>query len=675
MIGGGRVSTRADRMIDGGRVSARIVAELAIAVVLFGVAASWGTSYWRASLRAGRQPAFYQQYFEPAVMMACGHGFRLASPPVPAVVEFLQLKRDSLSCSDIPAGTEITDRHLVQKAWMYLLASVALAWRVLGISWSGLGPLFGVFFGATIVAAYAIFRLGMNRIIAIGGAAALMVSAVHLQNLPHLRDYAKAPFTLVLFALLGLLVARELTVKRLLAVAVAYGATLGIGYGFRTDFLVEIPLFPIVVLGFLPGGVLRRLPVKFAAIGVCTATFMALAWPILTTVQQRGGCQWHAVLLGLIDGPSDALMVSRGPYSFGHEFSDDFVYATATAFAVRTQPGVGHIEYCSHEYDGITGRYVMSLVQAFPGDFITRAFASVVQVVQLPFRWFDQPLPGWWTNLYAVRRLVLRPLRGWGVLPVAITLLGLTAADPRVGLFALFFLLYVGGYPSLQFDIRHYFHLEFMTWWAIGFVVQQVVVHRRRAEGRWRTMFGQIRERYEWRRATRALAAIAVCLLGALWLARGYQQVHVARLFRGYLDAPREAVRIADTHAGIVNAVPVRGRTDLDPMPAAMLEVDLDRAHCSTESGVTVRYRAPFDQFEHRVQTGGDPATGTTRVFEPVFGGFEGLAIDHAGPGCVKGVYRMLTPERAPLLLSVQLADGWERRRLYQTLAPWRWRS
>jgi hypothetical protein len=81
----------------------------------------------------------------------------------------------------------------------------------------------------------------------------------------------------------------------------------------------------------------------------------------------------------------------------------------------------------------------------------------------------------------------------------------------------------------------------------------------------------------------------------------------------------------------------------------------------------------PFDQFEHRLQAG-DASTGITRLFEPVFAGFEGLAFDHAGSGCVKGVYRMLTPERAPLLLSVQLADGWERRRLYQTLAPWQWR-
>jgi len=660
-------------MIRAERVNARALAELAIALALFAATSVWGTSYWHASLRAGRQPAFYQQYFEPAVMMACGRGFRLASSSVPAVTAFLQLKRDTLSCSEIPANTVMTERGLVQKAWLYLLTAVALAWRALGVSWSGLGPLLGMFFGSTIVATYAIFRLGMGRLLSLAGAAALTVSAVHLQNLPHLRDYAKAPFTLVLFALVGLLVARPVTWRRLLIVAAAYGATLGIGYGFRTDFLIDVPLFPIVVLAFLPGRLTDNLLAKLSAIAVCAATFVAVGWPILTTVQQRGGCQWHAVLLGLTDGPTDALMISRGPYSFGHEFSDDYVYASASAYAVRAEPGIGHVEYCSHEYDRITGRYVLELARVFPGDFLTRAFASVIQIVQLPFRWFDQPLPGWWTALYAARRLVLRPLRGWGVLPVAVTLLGLMAAAPRLGFFALFFLLYVGGYPALQFDVRHYFHLEFMTWWAIGFVAQQVLVHRRSSEGGWRTTFAQIRERYEWRRATRVLAAVALCLLGALWLARGYQQLRVTRLFREYIAAPHEAVRIADVNTGTVNPVALRRRADLDPMPAAMLEIDFDRAQCSTQSAVVTRYRAPFDEFGRHVDAGDDSTTGMTRVLQPVFGGFEGLVFDHVNPRCVNGVYRLSAPERIPLLLSARLADGWERRRLYETLAPWRW--
>src|SRR5215467_10001869 len=425
----------------------RRLQEAVVAGLLFVVAAWWGTFYWNRSLQAGRQPSFYQLYYEPAVMMACGHGFVQADPPLPAITDFVLLKRDALSCADIPAGTRLTARGLDQKkAWIYLLSTVAGAWRVLGISWSGLGPLFGVLFGATIVASYGIFRVGMGRAIAAACAVALMVSSVHLQNLPHLRDYAKAPFTLTLMLLLFFMVAGAATWRRLLAIAAAYGAVLGVGYGFRTDFLIDIPLFLLVLFLFLDGGVLRNFPLKCAAAAVFATVFVVTAWPVIRTVQRSGGCQWHPVLLGLTDPPTDALMVTRGPYDFGHDFSDDFVYAQATAYALRTGHSAGHIEYCSPEYDAVTGRYIRDVARTFPGDMVTRGIASTIQVLQLPFRWYDQPLPGFSNALYRVRLLVLKPLRGSGPVFVAAAVLALGAVSIRLALFALFFLFYAGGY-------------------------------------------------------------------------------------------------------------------------------------------------------------------------------------------------------------------------------------
>ena len=648
----------------------RRLQEAAVAFLLFMIAACWGTFYWNRSLQAGRQPSFYQLYYEPAVMMACGHGFVQADPPLPAITDFVLLKRNTLSCADIPAGTNLTARGLDQKkAWIYLLATVAAAWRVLGISWSGLGPLLGVLFGGTIVAAYLIFRIGMGRVVAVACAVALMVSSVHLQNLPHLRDYAKAPFTLTLMLLVFLMVAGAATWRRLLAIAAAYGVVLGIGYGFRTDFLIDIPLFLLVLFLFIDGGVLRNLPLKSAAAAVFALAFVASAWPVIRTVQKSGGCQWHAVLLGLTDGPSDALMVTRAPYDFGHEFSDDFVYAQATAFALRTGHTAGHIEYCSPEYDAVTGRYVRDIARTFPGDMVTRGVASTVQVLQLPFRWYDQPLPGFSNTLYRLRLLLLKPLRGTGPIFVAATVLALGSVSLRLGLFALFFLFYAGGYPMLQFDVRHYFHLEFMTWWSIGFLVQQLAVQWRAADGRWRTMVDQIRDRYAWRRGAAVIGGTAACLIVAIWIARGYQQRQATRLFHQYVEAPREAMRVEPT----TGAASLRRPADADPMPAGMIEIDLDRSRCTGDTAVTTRYRAPNDEFAHRVAAGNASSDGVTRIFEPVYGGFDGVVFEHAAPRCVTGVYRMTAPERIPLLLSVRLEGGWERRALYQRLNPWRW--
>lgn len=655
---------------------ARRLHDAVIVLVLFAASALWGTLYWNRSFRAGRQPLFYQSYFEPAVMIACGHGFVRAEPPVPAIAEFLLLRRDALSCDEIPTGAHLTDRAMYQQAWRYLIVTVGAAWRVLGISWSGLGPLFGALFGATIAAAYGIFRTGMGRGVAAACAVALAMSSIHLQNLPHLRDYSKAPFTMLLVLLLFVLVSGRGGWRRVLTLSALYGIVVGVGYGFRSDFLVDIPLFAVAVFGFLEGGLLRNLPMKATAVLVCLAAVIGAGWPVVSVVQERGGCQWHATLLGLTDGPSDALMVTHAPYNFGHEFFDEYAYAVATAYAGRTQPRPHHIEYCSHEYDVVTGRYASEIARTFPGDVVTRTLASVIQVLQLPFRWFDQPLPGWAGPVYRLRLVVLKPLRGFGVVFVAATLLALASVSPRLGLFGVFFVLYVGGYPMLQFDVRHYFHLEFMTWWAIGFLVHQAVVHYGASAGAGvRATLPQIRARYEWRRGIRTLAAAAAGVLGALWIARGYQQVSATRLFQRYADAPKQKIDVGTYAAGTLHRVLLGHDPRADPYPADLLEVDFNAARCGANTSVTFLYDRPYDAFGHAVvldarAAGNEP----TRVFEPVYAGFAGLRFDHAAAECMKGVFRVAAPAQFDLLLGATLPPSWRRHAMFQQLAPWQWR-
>ncbi len=41
-------------------------------------------------------------------------------------------------------------------------------------------------------------------------------------------------------------------------------------------------------------------------------------------------------------------------------------------------------------------------------------------------------------------------------------------------LFFVFCIVYFGGYPVLQFDPRHYFYLEFMHLWCLGFFAVRV---------------------------------------------------------------------------------------------------------------------------------------------------------------------------------------------------------
>ena len=66
------------------------------------------------------------------------------------------------------------------------------------MAWSALTPLYALLYGITVVLAFAIFRQGMGPIAAGLCALAIAVSTLHLNNLPHLRDYGKAPFVLAL---------------------------------------------------------------------------------------------------------------------------------------------------------------------------------------------------------------------------------------------------------------------------------------------------------------------------------------------------------------------------------------------------------------------------------------------------------------------------------------------
>ena len=113
-------------------------------------------------------------------------------------------------------------------------------------------------------------------------------------------------------------------------------------------------------------------------------------------------------------------------------------------------------------------------------------------------------------------------------------LFALSLASVRLGLFAALFVLYVSGYPALQFQERHIFHLEFIGWFALGFAASLTA----------RTLMGVarpdrlafldgLRPPAGWIRATAMTAALwcalAVMVVAPLWLLRRYQQDHVRR--------------------------------------------------------------------------------------------------------------------------------------------------
>jgi len=222
----------------------------------------------------------------------------------------------------------------------------------------------------------------------------------------------------------------------------------------------------------------------------------------------------------------------------------------------------------------------------------------------------------------------------------------------------MFFLAYFGGYPAIQFQTRHYFHLEFITWWAIGFVACQAL-----AVG-WSMRTGIPDPRRYARAVARGSALVltgVVALAVVLTAGRWYQERQVRRLFSSYIAAPK--VRLADPVAPLRDVAPGQW--------PQFLEVDVNEAACGPDASVTFNYDHTLatEDFTRTVamRARTQPA-GVTRIFQPVFERFASVEVAGGGTGCLAGVYRFPDLTSFPLLLGATLPPDWESMPLYQRL-------
>jgi hypothetical protein len=546
------------------------------------------------------------------------------------------------------------------------MTAVGLAWQYTGVSWRRVGPVAGMLFGLTIAAAYGIFRLGMSRILASILAWVLSLSTLHLLNLPNIRDYSKAPFALLLIFLLGLLVARAPSWKRVLWIAAAYGIVMGIGYGFRTDLLINIPAFLLTMFLFLDANAGERLKYGAAAAAVGLAAFYLTALPIISAVNNTWGCQWHVAVLGLGDDPARDLQLRQPVYDWLDGFTDEFAYATTTSYAARREAGVKHIEYCSAEYDKATRSFMLDVARHTPADILVRAYASSLQMVQLPLRWRRAPMPHVASDFYKTRIALTSHATDSGVFLVVAAVLIITASSVRLGLFVIGFLLYFGGYPAVQFGNRHFFHLEFITWWAFGFLLQQAVT--------WivatvRRQPGPSLSPPRLRRAALVMGGTFAALVAVLWLARWYQSEQMDGLIQQYANAQTDEVVTEKTAAGVVRVPSAKPRTD--PETADLIEVDVNEWQCPKETQLKFVYDPSHIGFARDIDLRTDLPHTATRILLPVYATFQGVSVGNAPAGCLAGVYRVEHPERFALMPKVTLRPGRDDQPLYQSLSGW----
>src|SRR5438067_886909 len=139
--------------------------DIIVIAVIAGAGFLIGSRYVAAFMRTTK-PEFGQPEFSAAVMLTCGRGFAEPAIHSPALLDFLAGRTDTFSCGQLTPQMTPHGVNLTQRLYRYLMIAVAWQWKWTGISWSGLPPLFGICFAVTLCAAYGLFRLAVNPIVA-----------------------------------------------------------------------------------------------------------------------------------------------------------------------------------------------------------------------------------------------------------------------------------------------------------------------------------------------------------------------------------------------------------------------------------------------------------------------------------------------------------------------------
>ena len=626
-----------------------------------------------------------QAQFGAAVALACGHGFVNPVGGGPALDAFLDRKSDTFSCGDLRPQMTAGTPNFTQGLYRYLMTAVALQWKWSGISWSRLPPLFGIVFGTTLCAAYALFRFAGGPLVGLLGVIPLAVSAHGLGMLPSLRDFSKAPFILLLMAITARLAMPPYSRVKTLVLSGLFGVALGIGFGFRNDLMICVPPFIAVIACLLPVRWREEWRTRAACVALAAALFTISAWPILRAYS-AGSNTGHVAVLGLTSGFDFQMGMTRPPYDIGTHYLDGYAGLLIDAHSYIHQ---GHfVEYLSPEYDKAAFRLIVDVTRHWPADMFARALGATLQVFDFPFTVgrFSSATPAGIVSpdvlsIYDRQMDYLRELSGLGPFAVALALVLIGSSSPRAAIALIVFALYYCGYPAVQFQERHFFHLEFVAWWALLYCVA-AFFRTVGARVRLRPLPRTLKQRAVGSAVT--IAAMAVIPIAPLVILRVYQQHHVQQLFRSYSNTPRVALATSRTTVGqqvvIVAGDLWKGRnTDpRAPITFKYLVVEFSSTQCpAVDLPVTLKYNVDASNPNDFSTTTHIPidARGPTYQFAPIFyngwSHFESIIIPAGYDSCLKSVSMFSDFSRTPVPVDFRLTPNMPETSWFQRLRNW----
>ncbi len=686
----------------------------------------------------------------PSLMWATGHGLSEPMEHVDAVWDFFMQRRESLDPSEVPEDIArgSADRKF-RLDRLYLLWVTGLLWRVFGISWGVFRVFLAGVFAVTGGLTYGLFRLGMNRWLSLAGATLTLVSPVMLGQLPWARSLCKAPFILAVMLIAGYVVKYPVRSRTLVLLAAAAGLIAGVGFGFRQDAVIVLPpMFLVIVAGARLTGK-NTIRCRLVAVAALMAAFLVPAWPSIRMTRDTGGNNAFYLTQGFSLSSVREADMARGVVCPLSTTGDDIVHALIVDFSTK-QNEVAPDDFSSlrtlsaaqlatgiqvhpllavpnlllnrivltqdqpamwsAKAELVTRPLVRRLYTTFPADVVGRSYAATSRIVRNL-----QPKNGFREDNQAFRLAeslggpLVRHLDRFGAWYAVLSVAVVSAIDFRMAAGLLFLLLYFTGYTSLQFQMRHAFHLNFLSFWFPLFLMGTLWIGflRGRAAGL-RGLLAALRTPKPWAlrfgRASLFVLAAACLLAAPLCAARAWQRGAVGALLECYAQADLEPLTYQAVPEGyfvryIIEPLPGFQTSPTEGAMEALAQMGLPfrpapQTRCeylAVDIEATTEDPAVAWEYDNPVFSGEDhyrlPEPGVASSFrfflpiiqwpevsvadrsddwiEPVF---RGIVVKESVR--VRGIYRVRNAQDFPFLMNVWIPSEPKQIRWYQEFQP-----
>lgn len=445
----------------------------------------------------------------------------------------------------------------------YLIAYLGGIFYLMGISVWSFKIACVLLHVASMLAVYGIFRLVSGRLLSLLMILFLSMSQAYLVMLTSLRDLGKAPFILGALLLTGMLVKRSMSPRSLFLRTALLGALIGLGYGFRQDVFVCLPLAIFCVLaGTRPGGD-HLWRTRAAAVLILALTFTVFAYPVFKGNREVGGTiTVHTLFQGTMRCSEDNADFYSNSYDFGFLNYDHPVTAQIRAYAKRTGD-IYPVNDLTPAYGEVGGRMFREFVFTWPGDLAGRVLAvadSLSGILATPFIWPAKTveagadgIPLGRPFLEQGQRAAGRFFKQYGTAILVTALAFLAARSYKTAFFTLLFLGYFSLYPSTLYEYRHYFYLAFVPLFFAGLLASLL----------WHCAAEILRQHWRERPGKNCRACLRGALRGgffvgtvvllvvaALAAARFYQRIQWEDLLDRYAAADLEAIPLEETRKG-----------------------------------------------------------------------------------------------------------------------------